>query len=387
MTKTAWIITGLCIAVLAVGTLMILQTEPPVSVDAHGHAHGSEEAGHDDHADEGVEAHADHEGHDHAEGEEHSGHEGHDHAEGEEHSDHDGHDHAEGESHTDDEHQGSDVPKAGDHSLGVVKLSREVLRANGVTFMAAGPGEISHEIQLPGEIALNADRVAHIVPRFSGIAQKVFKKLGDKVESGEVLAIVQSNESVAPYEVKSLLSGAVIERHITLGEYVRDDADVFVVADLSTVWVHISVYPKYLPHIRTGVRVRLQATGGSTTEGTIDYIGPIVGERTRTAQARVVLDNTKGEWQPGLFVTARLAMDKVSVGVAVPDEAIQTVEGQPAVFVLRENGVETRVVTLGLSDGRWVEVLSGLRAGEEIAASNTFLIKAEFGKSEAGHDH
>jgi len=276
----------------------------------------------------------------------------------------------------------------GSGSMGSIALSDEAIQSNDIRLEKAGPGRISHVVELPGEIVLNADKVAHIVPRFSGITLNVHKNLGDRVDSGEVLAVVQSNQSVASYDVKSMMSGTIIEKHVTLGEFVRDDADIFVIADLSTVWVAISIYPQYLGQLRIGQRVALSSTGISEkTEGTIDYIGPVVGERTRTGQARMVLRNPDRIWLPGMFVTAKIAVSETDVLLAVPDEAIQTVEGSTAVFVRVDGRFHAVPVTLGRSDGKMVEILSGLAHGDEFAASNSFLLKADFGKSEAAHDH
>ncbi len=273
-------------------------------------------------------------------------------------------------------------------ALGTLKMSEEAIRRNGVQFAMAGPGVIARQLELPGEITLNADKVAHIVPRFPGIALKVFKNLGDHVNEGDVLAIIQSNASVSPYEVKSLISGTIIEKHITLGEFIRDGSDIYMVADLSTVWAQISVYSNYLGKVRTGLSVRLYSPGiNESVEGKIDYVGPIVGERTRTGVARVTLKNPQGVWQPGIFVRAFVALEEIEIELAVPDAAIQTVEGRTAVFVREGETFSARPVQIGRSDGKMVEVLSGLQRGEEFVSANSFIFKADFGKSEAGHDH
>lgn len=277
----------------------------------------------------------------------------------------------------------------GDHgSLERITLHDDAPILKRLKVETAGPGAIMQEIELPGEIVLNADRVAHIVPRFAGIAQAVKKDLGDRVEAGEVLALIQSNQSVAPYEVKSLVPGTIIEKHVTLGEFVRDDADIYVVADLSTVWAKIAVYAKYLTNIKRGQVVRFTASGiDQAIEGTIDYVGPIVGERTRTGFARVVLTNPRGVWQPGLFVTARIAIAEEQVAIAVPDAAVQTIEDKPVVFVKEGEAFEIRPVTTGRSDGKTVEILEGLKLGEQYVAAESYIFKAEFGKGEAGHEH
>ncbi len=293
--------------------------------------------------------------------------------------------HAHGEEHGEhahDEHEHED-----DHH-GHVTLSPEALAANRVEVRHAGPGLIRTEIDLPGEIVLDADRVAHIVPRFPGIVQRVNKTLGDTVSAGDVLAVVQSNVSAAPYDVVSMVNGTIIEKHVALGEFVRDDADIFVVADLSTVWVNVSIYARFLADVKRGQSVRIEAPGvGAVTRGAIDYVGPIVGESTRTGVARVVLRNPERAWQPGLFVTAHIAVAEASVPVAVPDEAVQAIEGESVVFVQHDDGFEPRRVVVGRRGGEWIEIVEGLTAGESYVAAGSFIFKAELGKSEAGHDH
>ncbi|MCC6650501.1 MAG: efflux RND transporter periplasmic adaptor subunit [Candidatus Eisenbacteria bacterium] len=234
----------------------------------------------------------------------------------------------------------------------------------------------------------NADRVAHVVPRFSGIAREVRKGLGDDVRSGEVLAIIEGNQSLSTYAVNSLISGTVIEKHITLGEFVRDDQDIFVVADLTSVWVQVAVYARDLVRIQRGQNVLVESVGaGPSSQGRIDYVGAVVGEATRAATARVVLPNPGGRWRPGTFITAHIAVDERQVPVAVPDNAVQRFEGRDCVFVEAGDSFVARPVVLGKNDGQWVEILSGLESGERFAFRGSFVLKSELQKSEASHDH
>jgi len=116
-------------------------------------------------------------------------------------------------------------------------------------------------------------------------------------------------------------------------------------------------------------------------------VSALVGEQTRAATARIVLPNPKGQWRPGLPVKVEVVAAETEVPVAVAAEAIQTVRDWQAVFGRYGEFLEARPLELGRSDGRYVEVLDGLTAGERYAVSNSFLIKADLGKAGASHDH
>jgi cobalt-zinc-cadmium efflux system membrane fusion protein len=325
---------------------------------------GTGEGGHDDHAGETAGGHEDHD--DHA---------------GEtagEHDDHDGHDDGE-----------SADARARDDAGEDVLLTPEQRAAAGIALETAGPGSIALRRSLPGEVVVNADALAHIVPRFPGVAREVRKKLGDRVRAGEVLAVINSNESLSSYEVTSLIDGIVIEKHITLGEFVQDDQDIYVVADLSTVWVHLTLYPGDLDEVAPGLDVVVRASGTSATAtGRIAYVGPIVGEATRTALARIVLANLRGEWRPGLFVTGDVTFETRQAPVVVRDAALQTLEGATVVFVEESPGrFAARTVEVGATDGEWTILVAGLAPGESYVAAGAFILKSEKLKSEAGHDH
>lgn len=269
----------------------------------------------------------------------------------------------------------------------VVRLTPEQLAAFGVTITPAGPGKIDHGVELLGEVRPNGDTLAHVVPRFPGIVREVRKTVGQDVRTGEVLATIESNESLAPYEIKTRLDGTIIERHITPGEAVDRDKQAFTIADLSTVWVDLAVYQKDLDHVRVGQSVLIRTgAGAAEAEGRISYIAPVVNEPTRTATARVLLPNPERSWRPGLFVTARI-LDPIEAPVVVHRSAIQTIAGQPMVFVEHAGAFEPRPLTLGRMGDTSAEVLSGLRPGERYVVTNSFLLKAELGKSEAEHEH
>jgi cobalt-zinc-cadmium efflux system membrane fusion protein len=157
---------------------------------------------------------------------------------------------------------------------------------------------------------------------------------------------------------------------------------------VSTIWAQITVYAKDLDVLRLGEKATIRSTAIDVEgEGTISFVSALIGVQTRSATARVVLENKEGRWLPGMFVTAELAIEEIPVPVAVSADAIQTLDDHSVVFGRYGQYFEARPLKLGRSDGRMVEVLNGLSDGEQYAAKNSFAIKAELGKSGASHDH
>jgi cobalt-zinc-cadmium efflux system membrane fusion protein len=197
-------------------------------------------------------------------------------------------------------------------------------------------------------------------------------------------------DALGRVELRAPFDGMVVEKHIAIGEAVREDTSVFTLSDLSTVWAEMSVGAGDLPRVRVGERVRVRAgASDATAEGTVSFVGALIGAQTRTAPARVVLSNPQGAWRPGLFVTVEVLTNDQSTPspVTVSSEAIQTVEDKPSVFVKVDGGFQAQPVRVGRSDGQRVEVLEGLQAGQPYAADGSFVLKSEQGKSAATHTH
>lgn len=288
------------------------------------------------------------------------------------------------EKHADGDEHGEESEEAAPDA---VALSAEQRSAAGIEVASAGPAAIDSGIELLGEVQPNGDRLAHITPRFPGIVREVRKNAGDLVAAGDTLAVIESSDSLAPYSLKTLIDGVVLAKHLTRGEAVDREKQAFVVADLRSVWVDVAVYQKDLGRIAIGQRVRIHSVNeGPDAEGAISYLTPSVDQVTRTATARVVLDNPERKFLPGMFVTAH-TLDAEAAAVAVPRDAIQSFEGRPCVFVETPAGFILRVVTLGREGESRVEVFAGLAQGERIAVKNTFLLKAELAKAEAEDEH
>lgn len=384
------------------------------------------------------------------------------HEHGEAHADERGVTHVEKtvDDHTDDE--GKEA-----HGEEVVRLTDAEMKEFGIVLEAAGAGVLNKHIELPGEIVLNSDGIAHVVPRVAGIVREVLATVGQRVEKGQLLAVLESREladakatylaaverenlaqgnfireerlwerkvtsqqeyldarqtlaetriaknsaeqqlyalgcnkndlltlkssehaSFTHYTITSPLSGTVIERHITFGENVTADSDVFTIADLSTVWVNINVYQKHLGSIRNGQTVRIDIGHGvASVDGEIAWVGPQVDEATRTVKARVELSNPNGDIRPGLFVTAKVAVENSPAAIVVPKSALQTFEGRTVIFVRTDKGLEPMPVEIGRQNDDSVEIISGLTTGQTYVSHGAFTLKAQLSKNAFGDGH
>ena len=187
----------------------------------------------------------------------------------------------------------------------------------------------------------------------------------------------------------------MIEREVTLGELVGPEKErMLMLADLSTVWVLADVPEAELGQIAEGAAVRISAVagGGDVVEGKVAFVSPELDAATRTVRVRVQVPNADARLRPGMFIRAEIAAG-VADGkpvLAVPDAAIQTVEGEPAVFVPVEGEPNTyakRAVGIGPSIGGMVPVFAGLKDGERYVNVGSFILKAELGKAGAAHEH
>lgn len=291
--------------------------------------------------------------------------------------------HDEKESHSEGDRHEAAGP--GGHSE-ALKLGPEARRAAGLAIAPAGPGTIRETLQLYGVVKPNAERIRSVTARFPGVVRGVDVKVGDAVRQGQILATVESNESLQVYPITSPLGGVVTERATNPGEQ-AGQLPLFTVADLGTVWVELALFPRDRSRVRAGQPVRVQtADGGPVREGRIVFVSPLGASNTQSLAARVLLDNADGAWSPGLYVRGEVTIGEANAALVVPAAALQELEGGASVFVDTAEGLVARPIKIGRSDGLVIEVLDGLAAGDAVVGEGSFVLKAELGKGEAGHD-
>ena len=200
----------------------------------------------------------------------------------------------------------------------------------------------------------------------------------------------QARSAGAPrVAVRAPFAGRVIDRKVTPGALVEALHPLVTVADLSNVWVFLRVYEKDLGAIRTGlpITVTTEALPDTRFSGTIDYVGSEVDPNTRTTRIRATVRNAGERLRPGLFVSGRLEVSggtrKQEKLLAVPSGAIQTLAGKPTIFVqTAPNTFARRTLEAGRGFGDYVEVLAGLKAGEDVVTEGSFILKSQFSKAE-----
>jgi cobalt-zinc-cadmium efflux system membrane fusion protein len=265
---------------------------------------------------------------------------------------------------------------------GTVAFSDAKVAASGIELQTAGPDTLRDSLLLNGVIQPNQEALVQVTPRFAGIVRAVRKRIGDRVTQGELLATVESNQSLTSYELRAPIAGTIIDRQASLGEYASEQKPAFIIADLSSVWVDLSVYRRDLKRVHVGDSVTIDAEdGGENIEARISYVSPIGNSDTQSALARAVVSNNELRLRPGLFISGRILLAAKPVNIAVKSSALQTLENRTVVFVRSGERFEVRDVEIGDRDPEHVEIVFGILEGEVYAAKNSFIVKAEFVKS------
>ena len=360
------------IALLSLGGFY-LYTQSNHTEDMHDHSGHQEESheghGHDSHEKE--DSHDDHSGHDH-----------HDHSKDHEENSvsHDEHDH--------DNHGHKDEHGHDEHEEGKTEIEPEHAKQAGVVLSKAQGGTISQNISLTGQIILNSNRSADVKARFTGAVKSVKVKLGQKVTKGQVLARVESNESLQVFNVKAPISGTILKRNTNIGNLTSDEP-MFKIVDLSKVWAKFHIFPKDTNQIKEGQSVIVHTLGNDEKEAasTIKMLLPTSDALSQTYVAIVELDNENGDWRPGMTVEGDVSISQENASIIVPTSAIQTMEDQKVVFIESNNSYEARPVKTGKIDNETIEIVSGLDEGESYVSQGSFIIKADILKAGAAHEH
>lgn len=295
--------------------------------------------------------------------------------------------HAGDDAHVETGHDGHD--DGNDDEPAHTMIEAGIAQASGIRVAHVSPGIIMDEHEVQGLLTPVEGRVTRVTARFPGPIRHLSAGAGDRVRAGQALALIESNFSLSTYTVTAPISGTVLARHAMPGQMVGEGGDLFEIADLSTLWVDLHIFGDDAGHITAGVPVTVtRMSDGASVDTALERILPGTATASQSTVARARIDNGDGLWRPGAAVRARIVVDRADVERVVLLTALQTDEdGHDVVYVREGDRYEERAVTLGRRDARQVEVLDGLAAGEEVVVAQSFLVKADIGKSSAAHEH
>ena len=349
----------------------------------------AETESHDDHG------HDERKDHDHGDGQEHE--DGHDETDGDDHTDdhaedgdsHDDHDHDshEKEDSHDDHGHGGHGDEHGEHEEGKAEISHDAAQLTGIQVQKAGSAIVAMTTPLNGRITLNENTTANVRARFPGFVKAVHVNLGDTVTKGQKMATVESNESLKTYSVTAPMDGVILRRETNIGD-VTDGKELFVIADLSTVWAKYHIFPRVVPNVKKGQDVVVHTLDEKTRQSAkISMLFPTTDALSQTVIAIAELSNDQGIWRPGMTIEGDIKVGEKQAAIAVPRGALQFMEDQQVVFIQNGNTYEPRPVTVGMTGTDNAEIISGLKRGETYVSAGSFVIKADILKGTAAHEH
>ncbi len=355
------------------------------------------------------------------------------------------------------------------HDYGGVKLSERQIAAGNFAIREVTAGTLTKRIAVPGTIVPSGERIAKVSVRLLGTVAEVRKRLGDTVNEGDVLAIIESREvadaksqylaarvafdlqetlfnrskslfeskvssendflraktafedirikydvarqklfalgltndqivalpqqpveSLRLQELRAPMGGRIAERRVDLGSLVGregQESELFVIVDSRVVWAELALPVTDLAVVREGLRIGIESANAEPLPATIMFVSPLLDRETRLARVVASVDNPTLSLRPGMFITAQIPSQQAQADIVVPKSAVQTVDGQSTVFVRTPDGFMPHRIVTGREDSKSVEVTSGLSPGDRIATANTFVLKADLGRGEAGHAH
>ncbi|WP_084618508.1 efflux RND transporter periplasmic adaptor subunit [Cellvibrio sp. OA-2007] len=309
-----------------------------------------------------------------------------------------GHDHADGEKHEDEDKQGDEKKhededehgheESGGHGHedeeGTSQIEDTMAQTVGIVTERSGEQTLHQTIVTYGRLTTAPEKTSHVRARFSGVISSVQVTIGETVAAGDLLAEVESNESLRKYAIRAPIAGMIVQRHANPGE-VTGEETLFSISSFDSLWAELRIFPSHRSSVTTGQEVFL-GISGQKVKTKIEHLLPADNEQPYLI-ARAKLNNDMSMFSPGSMTEGRIVIDEFSVDVAVKIDALQILGGRTGVFVKHDNKYEFIPLVVGRKDDSYAEVISGLKPDIEYVTRNSYLIKADIEKSEAEHEH
>jgi cobalt-zinc-cadmium efflux system membrane fusion protein len=270
---------------------------------------------------------------------------------------------------------------------GRTTITADAARAGGVTTARAGPAQIGESLPLNGRVEITPEGRSDVIARYPGRVVSMNAELGQRVRRGQVLARVESSESLQTYSVMAPISGVIVEKNVTVGGVTGSEAMV-VVADPTRLHAEFFLYPRDAERVRVGQAVEVVSLAGDhRLISRIKAILPTADLTNQTLVAQAPITGSVDVWRPGLGVKGTVQVGATAAPLAVRTKAVQPFRDFEVVYAKVGNTYEVRMLEIGRRTPEWTEVLGGLEPGTEYVVDGAFLIRADIDKSGASHDH
>lgn len=276
------------------------------------------------------------------------------------------------------------------HEENVVTLTKENLAHVTLKTEPVGRGSLDVILKAVGRLGENLNKTAKVTSTFEGRLTKLSVDLNDRVKAGDVLGLVQAPELLGKQlELKAPIDGIIIQRDSTAGELIGKDTVVYTISDPSDLWVLAEIKERDIGAIKIGQEATFTvlAYPEEKFHGKIVLVGNRVETESRTLEIRIAVNNADGRLKPGMFTDVEIATTALPDILVVSDEALQKMDDDEVVFVATsDTRFEKRVVKTGLEQHGRVQIVDGLKEGERVVTTGSFILKSELLKGELGEE-
>ena len=276
------------------------------------------------------------------------------------------------------------------HDENIVTLTKENLQHVTLKTEPAALSSLGMTLKAAGRVSANLTKTAKVTPTLEGRLIKLNFDLNDRVKAGEVVALVESPELLGKaLELKASIDGVIIERTATAGELVDKSKTIYTISDPAQLWAIAEVKERDIAAVKLGQDAAFTtlAFPDEKFHGKVVLIGNQVEAGSRTVEVRIAVDNADGRLKPGMFADVEIVTTILDNVLLLPDGALQTDGENQIVFVAVDgNKFERRVVKLGLEQSGRVQILDGVKAGENVVTEGSFILKSEMLKGQLGEE-
>jgi cobalt-zinc-cadmium efflux system membrane fusion protein len=284
----------------------------------------------------------------------------------------------------------AEEPKQEKHEQNIVTLTRANLQQVEIKTEPATLGNLETTLKAAGRVSENMNKTAKVVSTLEGRLIKLNYDLNDRVKAGDVVALVQTPELLGkPLEVKAPIDGVITERKSTAGESIAKDTEIYMISDPADLWVQAEIKERDIGQVKIGqdASFTVLAYPNESFQGKVVRIGNRVEEESRTLEVRIEVNNADGRLKPGMFADVEIVSTVQANVLLISDSALQTEGEDQIVFVaVGDRNFEKRVVKTGMEQHGRLEVNEGVKPGEKVVTTGSFILKSEMLKGELGEE-